>query len=120
MLIADAGLQDSVTFDDDIGHGMNDGALHGMSDGTDQFVSGVARKLGVGIERDDVLDSGQQGIVAGDYGKIVKLAKKQVIQVEQFAALALPTHPGFFDGVVSAIAVKQEKSCLGHPGRSDD
>src|SRR5258707_653676 len=88
---------------------MDHRSLQRMRDGANQFASGVARQLCIGVQRDHVLDTAQLFLVAGYRRKVVGLSQQQIIQIQQFAALALPTHPNLFDGIESTIPVKQEK-----------
>ena len=68
-----------------------------MRHGGDELARSVARQLGVGIERNDVLDAFQVGGVAHGQCELVARAAAQVaVHVLQLAALALIPHPHAF------------------------
>ena len=52
---ADTRLQDAVALGDDAQFGIDDGPVERMSDGADHAVRRAARKLRIGVEREDVL-----------------------------------------------------------------
>ena len=77
----------------------------------DELPRGFPRQLGVGVERDDVLDVGQCGDVAYDEREAVAApAAQQRVEIRKLAALALVTHPDLFRRVPAARAMEQEES----------
>jgi hypothetical protein len=68
--------------------------------------------LRVRVESDHVFYSAQLAPVAGNRGKPIIPSQQQIIQVQEFPALAFPAHPYFFAAVEATIAVKQEKCAL--------
>ena len=71
-----------------------------------------ARKLGVGVERDDETDLRENGKIADLDREAVVLSAQKFVQVEQLAALAFPAHPSLLARVVDAVAVQQKKRSL--------
>src|SRR5687767_5097869 len=79
-----------------------------MHCGADEFASDVARKLGVGIERDHVADGLEQRVVAGAYYEArLAVAPQQTVELFQLASLSFPAHPFFFTRVPQTLAMKQ-------------
>ena len=70
----------------------------------------IARQLGVGVERDDILDLAQRADVARDSLEGAGIAAaQQCIEVVELAALAFPTHPEAVGFVPAARPVQQEE-----------
>src|ERR1019366_6423273 len=75
-----------------------------------ELASGIARQLGVGVERDDEFDGRQNGGVADNLRKTsFRLATQQSVQLSQFAPLAFIPHPETFELVPAARPVEQIK-----------
>ena len=83
-----------------------------MRDGAHHRRGRTARKLRVGIERENVADLRKNVEAAGLDGKCVVLADQQLVQVEKLAALALPAHPHSLAHVEDAMAMKEEKAAV--------
>src|ERR1035441_3077652 len=69
----------------------------------------LAREFSIGIKRDYETNSGQCREVANFDGEAIKLLAHQVVEVHQFAALTLPTHPEPLARIVDAMAMEQEE-----------
>ena len=79
----------------------------------DELAGGIARQLGVGVERDDILDGRQDGRLPHDLGKaFARTAAQEGVELRELSPLAFVTHPHAFSGVPAARAVKQEKEVL--------
>ena len=105
-----AGLENAVAFDHNPALGIEYRMVQRMGHGAHQSSGGVTRQLGVGIERDDIFDQGEDGGVADDFGKaLAATAAQQGIEVRELPPLAFVTHPAVFAGVPAAWAVKQEE-----------
>ena len=79
----------------------------------DELPGGIARKLGVGVQRDDILDRRQDGRLPHDLGKaFARTAAEQGVELRELSPLAFVTHPQAFSGVPAARAVKQEEEVL--------
>ena len=70
----------------------------------------AARKLRIGVEREDVADLRKHVEAAGLDGEGVVLAHEKLVQVEQLAALSLPAHPNALAHVEDAMAVKEQET----------
>ena len=55
---ANAWLQDAIAFGDDTAHGIEHRPVQRMRHRADKLSGGIAWQLGVGVERDDILDGG--------------------------------------------------------------
>ncbi len=76
----------------------------------DELLRRLARELRIGIQRDDILDVAQHGRVPDNHGKrIASGPPQQGIQIRQFSALALMTHPGTLAPVPAARAMKKKE-----------
>jgi len=110
----DARLQDAVAFRDDAAGGIKHGAVERMGHGSDQFPGGIAWQLGIGVQRDDVLDEGENVDAADNFRKASHgPPPQQGVELGEFAAFAFVTHPQTFAGVPAPRAVEQEKQILG-------
>jgi hypothetical protein len=70
--------------------------------------SGVARDLGVGVERDHEAHVRERDGIADVHGKAgAAVAGEQAIELRELAALALPPHPAAFRRVPAPAAVKE-------------
>ena len=106
---ADAWLEDAVSLGDDARAGVDDRLIERVRHGADHAGGGAARKLGVGVERDDVADMLQGVEWAGLQGEAVVLVQQEFVEVEELAALALPSHPDALAGVEDAMAMQEEE-----------
>ena len=80
-----------------------------MRQSADQPMRGPAWQLRVGIERDHVADARQNREIPNLDREVVRVLTQQVVEVEQFPALALPTHPGAFARVEDPVPVEKEE-----------
>jgi len=103
---ADTRLQNAITLLDGVGRRINLRAIQRMGSGANQAMRAITRQLGVGIEGDHISNASQDGKVADLHGEFVGIAAQQFVEVQEFAALALPTHPGVFHLVKNAVAVE--------------
>ncbi len=83
--------------------------MSGWSDGADETGGRITGQLRVGVERDDVFHAAEPVQIADLHREGVESAAQELIEVEQFAALALPPHPAAFRLVVHAVPMKQEE-----------
>jgi hypothetical protein len=85
-----------------------------MGDLAHQLAGDVAWQLRVRIEREHVLDRGEQLAGSGDDDeRCLLIAEQQSIQLLQLATLALPPHEAAFLGVVLAPAMQQPEARAG-------
>ena len=78
-----------------------------MGHRSDELTGGFAGKLGVGVERDDILDGRQDGRLPHDLGKaFARAAPQQGVKLRELSPLAFVTHPQAFSGVPAARAVQ--------------
>src|SRR5580698_7657456 len=85
-----------------------------MRDGADHASSGSARKLGVGVEGDDVTGIGESLHWASLDGEAIELAQEKLVQVQKLATLSFPAHPDSLSRVEEAVAMKKkERTALG-------
>jgi hypothetical protein len=66
---AHARLQNAVAFGDNPARGVEHRTVQRMGHRADELPGGFARQLGVGVERDDILDGRQDGRLPHDFGK---------------------------------------------------
>jgi hypothetical protein len=103
-------LQNAVAFGDNPARGVEHRTVQRMGHRADELPGGFARQLGVGVERDDILDGRQDGRLPHDLGKAAAgTAAQEGVELHELSALALVTHPQAFSGVPAARAMKQEK-----------
>src|SRR6185312_11967375 len=88
---------------------VDDGGIKRMSHGSDHFGRGAARKLRIGIERNDEADVLNLRKVAHFYWEWIESVPQQLVEIEQLAALALPTHPRALLRIVNTMAVEEIK-----------
>ena len=119
------GLKNAVARD----HALPGGIVHRMVEGVghspDEFARGVSGEHGVRVQGDDVAH-GRPGHTLGigrrparqQQKAVAVLAAQQAVELGQFAALALVSHPHPFAFVPQAGAVTQEKAfaALARPG----
>ncbi len=106
---ADPRLDDPVPLDHEVAQRIDDRPVERVSNGPHQSVGDARWKLGIGIERDDVGNTGQEGKVAPFHGEAVLVGPEQPVQVQQLAPLALPAHPGPLARVIHPMAVEDEE-----------
>jgi len=101
-------LQYRIAFDNAFLAGIVYRPIEGMSDGACQCACGVAGQLRVGIQGDDITDRSENGRIADDIRKCtVPLSPQQGIELLQFAAFALVSHPHPFDRIPHPGSMKQ-------------
>ena len=75
-----------------------------------QLPGGIAGKLGVGIERDHVLDRGKDARISHDFRKAVPgTSAKKGVELRKLSPLSFVTHPNALAGIPSSRPVEQEK-----------
>ena len=104
---ADAWLQDAVPFDDRPCCRVDHGAVERVRNRADEAPSGIARQLGIRVEHDHVARAPQRVDVAHLHREAVADTAQQLVQIEQLAALALPSNPSLLARVVGAESVQQ-------------
>ena len=122
----DARLEHAVAFGDALQSRVESRPVQRMRQRPDQATGGLNRQLCVGIQRDDVADGRQNRHVAVANDEAgARVAAKQPVELRQFAALALPSHPAPFAGIPAPLPVKQKEPIgavprveLGDPVRS--
>ncbi len=106
-------LQNAVAFGNNSAHGIEPRPVQRMRQRSDKLTGGIARQLGVGVERDDIFDGGQNCGLADDLGKAFPTtAAEKGVKFRELSALAFVTHPQAFSGVPAARAMKQEKKVV--------
>ena len=93
------------------------GPVEDVGHGAHHLAGGIAGQVGVGVERDHVLDLRQERRAAGDAGKSAagagdRRAADHGVEVRELAALPFATHPGRFAGVPLAATVEQQEEVL--------
>src|SRR5205085_2948453 len=78
-----------------------------VSHRADHLLGAIAWQLRVGIKRDDVAYGREDSHVAYDQSEMSAAATQQGIELQQFATLALKTHPHAFARVPQARTVKE-------------
>ena len=95
---------------DALRHRIEHRVIQRMRHGGDELARGVARQLGIGIERDHVAHCLQRIDIADDRRKhFRRAAAHQAVQIGQLAALALVTHPDTFNRIPFARSVQQQE-----------
>ncbi len=69
----------------------------------------ATRKLRVGVKGDDVTDAVQSLQRPCLYRKAVVLMKQKIVEVEQFAALSLPSHPDSLASIEDAMTMEDKE-----------
>ena len=108
----DARLQDPVSRRDAPLPGVVARTVQRMRHRADQLPSRIARQLGVGVERDHVLDAGERRDIADDRREALRralFAGEKRVQVAELPALALVTHPQPLPRIPQARAMEQEE-----------
>ena len=110
---ADSRLQDAVAFVDNLARGIEHRAVQRMGHRAHELPGSLTRELGVGVERDDILDRRENGGVADDLGEAFAGASaQQRVELGEFSPLALVAHPQPFAGVPAAWPVKQKEEIM--------
>ena len=87
-------LQKAITFSDNLASGVELRPIQRMRHRCRELTGGVARQLGVGIERDDVIDFGQNAGPSDNFGKaIAATAPQEGIELREFSPFAFGAHP---------------------------
>src|SRR5580698_6273139 len=105
----DPGLQDAVSGYNDVLLRIDDRLVQRVSHGPYHAVGRSTRKLSIGIEREDKSNFWQHGEVANLDWEAVLLGSQQLVQIQQLATLAFPTHPSVFATIKSAMAMQQKE-----------
>jgi len=106
---SDPGLQNAVTCDNDAFIGVNDRLIQRVGQGADHA---LADPRGSSVSESRVITKRtpeSMGRLPTFSWKAVKLGAQQVVQVHQFAALTLPSHPESFSRVVNAMAMEEKE-----------
>ena len=107
---ADARLKNTVALGDDARRGVELRLVQGVSDRADELKSRLSRKLGVGVEGNDILDRGQNRTVADHFGEVLlSAAAQERVEIRQFSPFALLSHPLAFPLVPMAGTMKEKK-----------
>ena len=107
---ADTRLQDAVTFRDTTQSLIEPWSVQRVRQRTDEPSAGFERKLGIGIQGDDVSNRMKKvDLTVADNEAGVRRAAQEPIEFGQLATLAFPAHPESFAGIPAALAVKIEK-----------
>ena len=107
----DTGLQNSVTMGDAAFCVVKIGQVERVGHFAYQAFGGASGKPGIGIDSDDVADIPgdlRSGDAAVEKTGVLRAAQ-QAVQFVQFAALALPSHPGALGDVPQPLAVQQHE-----------
>ena len=101
-------MQDRVAIDNTSLVGIKHWPIERMGHVTDQCACRIAGQLRVGIQSDDVLDRTQDGRITDNIRECSLLSSpQQAVELLQFAALALITHPHLFVWIPHPGPVKQ-------------
>src|SRR5207302_8414520 len=83
-------------------------AIQRVNGSANQPARGVARQLGIGVERDDIAHpSEERGVASLSDETRVLSAAQQAVQFAQLAAFSFPTHPFVLTGIPTATTMKQ-------------
>src|ERR1700733_1159302 len=80
-----------------------------MSNRSDELVRRISWQLRVEIESDHVLDARKERQISNFFSEAVAFFEQQLIEIENFPALALPSHPNAFSRVECPRAMEMEK-----------
>jgi len=83
-------------------------SIQRVGDLADQFLRGIARQPGIGVECDHVAEPAGGASLDGDVAGVSRAAQIGV-ELHQLAPLALPTHPGAFARVPASFAVEEQE-----------
>src|SRR5262249_29508543 len=102
-------LKDAIAGIHDVLGRINDGMIELMRHGAHHATGASSWQFGVGIQSKDIAHVGKHGKIAHLDGKTVVLTAEEAIEIHEFAALALPSHPNPLVRVVDPMAMEQEK-----------
>ena len=103
-------VENGVTLDHAAGRWIKAGPVQWMRHRADEFAGGIARQRGIGVQREDVLDRGEDRQVADDLGeRFARTAAEQRVELFELAPLALVAHPEMFVRIPHARPVKEMK-----------
>src|SRR5579863_615084 len=105
----DPRLQNAVSGNHSICLWIDDGLVQRMRQGSGHAVRRASWKLRIRIERNHKANTRQNRQVTNFYGEAVILSAQELVEVEQFAALTLPSHPRFLTRVVNTMAMKKKE-----------
>ena len=89
-----ARLQDGVALDHAAGRRIEPRPVQRMRHRADEFAGGIARQTGIGVQREDVSDRGEDRQIADDLGeRFARTAAQQRVELLQLAAFAFVAHP---------------------------
>ena len=89
-----ARLQNGVALDHAAGRRIEPRPVQRMRHRADEFAGGIARQAGIGVQREDVSDGGEDRQIADDLGKrLARTAAQQRVELLQLAAFAFVAHP---------------------------
>src|SRR5438128_892835 len=103
---ADTRLQNSVTLGNDIQLRVDKGMIERVSDRTDQPLRRATRQLRIRIQRQHVFDRGEPRHISRFYREWIKDVAQHLIQVQELATFALPTHPRAFARIIDTMPMK--------------
>ena len=107
----DARLENSVALGHALHRRVEARPVQGVRQRADHCPAGLERQLRIAVERDDVFHRRQHAEIPELHGVAgIGGAAQQPVELEQLAALPLPSHPAPFAGVVGARAVEQEEA----------
>ena len=106
---ADSRLQNCVAMNHSLSSRIQHRPIQRMGHRRDHFASGISRKLGVCVQRDDVPHLQENYDVTDNAGESSGRSAQSRIQIGQLPALTFVAHPEFFLSVPSTTAVQQEE-----------
>src|SRR5579875_420530 len=109
---ADAGLKNAIAFCHDTAPRINDRLIQRMSHRANQCSSCPRRKLRVSIQRQYISHMLQHFCGSGLYRKGIAPLDQKIVQLKQFAALALPSHPDALPAIEDTMTVEKQKRAL--------
>ncbi len=114
-------LQQAVPAPDDARR-MVGRSIQRMRQGSDQLVGAVHGQLGVGVQRDHMLDARQHAEISDDLAEALDriagfvLAAQGAIEIRELSALALVAHPHAFARIPAPRPVEQEEDACSVAG----
>ena len=106
---SDSRLKYAISGNHDVLERIDDRLIQRMGDRSHHAVRRAPGQFGIGVERNHEADLGKNREIADLHRKTVVLAAQELIQIEQLAALALPSHPSFFARVVDPVAMEKKE-----------
>ena len=80
-----------------------------MSHGADHASGRATRKLRVGVQGDDVADALQSFQRACLERKAIVLTEQKFVEIKEFAALSLPTHPHSLASIEDPMTMQEKE-----------